>query len=58
MNFWKRYQRIGNLLALAVLVLTLLLAFGSPPSELLPAPPRTGPAPIPGPGEPTGTTGL
>jgi hypothetical protein len=58
MNFWKRFQRIGSGLALAVLALALLLASAFPPPATHPAPPRTVPLLSPGSDGPTGTTGL
>ena len=58
MNFWKRFQRIGRVLTLAVLALAILLASAFPPPATQPTPQRAVPVLSPGPGGMTGTTGL
>jgi hypothetical protein len=57
MNFWKRLQRIGSGLALAVLTVALLLASAFPPPATHSAHPRTVPVPSPGPDGSIGTIG-
>jgi len=58
MTFWKKFQLLGGILALSVAALTLLAAYLLAPDTPPPAPIHRVPPVQPGPGEPTGTTGL
>jgi len=58
MNFWKKLRLLGSILVLGVGALTLGAAFVLSPDSLQPAPRSIVPAPAPGGGGLTGTSGL